>query len=232
MSKPWIIANWKMNGTAAQVREAAEVWQSIESPSANLIFCPPVCWAHLVQAQAPNFYLGGQTCHSSASGPYTGHTSAAMLRELGCRYVLVGHSEQRPCNVRGALIQAHEHGLIPVWCVGHRSVSSPGFDYIEECEHLTRTIELERPPFTDGYMIAYEPLSAIGTGKPMDPDVVKVIVNHIKKLCQVPVLYGGSVNADNAHHFLQISDGVLVGGMSMDVPAMSSLMRLPLVTPA
>lgn len=223
MKNPWIIANWKMNGTADQVRAAAEDWQSIPT-KASLIFCPPVCFAHLVDVHASHFHLGGQTCHEAASGAYTGHTSAAMLQELGCGYVLVGHSEQRPCNVRGALIQARSHGLTPIWCVGHRSTIPPKFDYIEECEHLTRTIELERPPFSDGYMLAYEPLSAIGTGNPMDPDVVKVIVDHLRRLCPVPVLYGGSVNTSNVDEFLSVSDGVLIGGMSLDVLAMSALL--------
>lgn len=223
MKQKWIIANWKMNGTAEQVRMASDAWQSVAS-SANVIFCPPVGFAHVVKVTAPHFYLGGQTCHSAAFGPYTGHTSAAMLKELGCRYVLVGHSEQRPCDVRGALIAVHEQGLIPIWCVGHR-VSIPSvFDYIEECEHLARTIDLEKPPFSE-YILAYEPLAAIGTGKPMDPDVVKVIVEHLQRLCGVPVLYGGSVNATNVDSFLAVSDGVLMGGMSLDVLAMQEILR-------
>lgn len=224
MTQPWIVANWKMNGTGAQVFEAAETWQTTPT-SANVVFCPPIALAHQVKISDSHFYLGGQTCHASASGAYTGHTSARMLKELGCTHVLVGHSEQRPCNVKGALMMAQEQGLIPIWCVGHRTSTPSTFDYIEECEHLSHTIMLERPDYLNHYMVAYEPLSAIGTGKPMNVDAANIIIQNIKKTCPVPVLYGGSVNAANIQDFLKISDGVLIGGMSLDIQEMKNILK-------
>lgn len=226
---PWIVANWKMNGTADQVTLAAKTWQQQEL-SCRLIFCPPVCWAHRVETVQPNFYLGGQTCYSEASGAYTGHVSASMLKELGCTHTLVGHSEQRASgqqsqNVQKALTQAQQNGLTPIWCVGHRQPPLPAFDINEECDYITQTLHQERP--VGGiYMIAYEPISAIGTGKPLPPEHAAKIVRHIKTVCgDVSVLYGGSVSVDNIHAFLNVSDGVLIGSMSLNIDVMDILIR-------
>lgn len=224
-NEKYIIANWKMNGTKAKVLEALETWEKVETKH-RFIFCPPICWAHLKQSDS-QIKLGAQACHHKENGAYTGYISPLMLQELNCSYVLVGHSEQRPCPTQAILKAAYKHDIKPIWCIGHRESLPSAFNVEEEIQYLGEVLRTEKPDFDD-YIIAYEPLSAIGTGKPLETRYIKQIIDHLKSSFRIkqPILYGGSVNLENAKEVLDITDGILLGSASLDIELMCEILRI------
>ena len=174
--------------------------------------------------------LGAQDCHEKISGAFTGNVSAAMLVELGCEYVLVGHSERRQYQFETNSIVAQKaqaalaHGITPVICIGetlNQRETQQTFNVL--AEQLQALFEVLTPEQLVSCIIAYEPVWAIGTGvsatASQAEEVHKFISEQIEQTCSVnvPILYGGSVtNTNAAELFAQPNiSGALVGGASL-----------------
>jgi len=248
MRTPLVIGNWKMNGTVAEARLlATAVRDGLKRPKATEIaVCPPFTALAAVSeivAGSP-IGLGAQNCHAEPSGAHTGEIAPPMLVELGCRLVLLGHSERRKemgesdeqinHKVTGALA----HRLTPVLCVGETGE--------ERRQGLTfTTVEGQLRAGLAGLdgasiariVVAYEPVWAIGTGLNATPaqaaevhGYIRGIVSELasKEIAQsVRILYGGSVKADNADALMAEAeiDGALVGGASLNAPAFIAIVR-------
>ncbi len=228
----YIFGNWKMNlsrseavALATSLREAASGGRV--SAQALLAVFPPNCWLDAVSEalrDSPVEY-GGQHCHSSIKGMFTGETSPAMIAELGAKWCLVGHSERRrtfgesvlECAARCA--GAVNAGLQPVICVGESGTEqNEGHTVKIVLEQLKPCLAALSP--TAKPLIAYEPVWSIGTGKlPTNGQIAEVTAMlRAETGEQIPVLYGGSVTPDNARELSQIPgvSGFLVGGSSLD----------------
>jgi triosephosphate isomerase len=215
-----IVANWKMNGSKAFVEE---FFRNFSKKSHNqVIFCPPMPYLTTVKDHIP--LIGGQDCSLYESGAYTGETSASMLADAGCQYVILGHSERRQHHretnetVRLKTEQAQKSGLIPIICIGEsKEVRDSGNATNFVLQQLSESL----PKNTQApYYIAYEPVWAIGTGLTANNDDIIEIHQAIHDTlpdASTPILYGGSVNKANAHTILSLPhvDGILVGGASL-----------------
>lgn len=220
-----------MNGVGAEALTLAmAVRDGAEGLGCDLLVCPPATVLSRVAAALAGgpVMVGGQDCHAEPSGPHTGDVSAAMLREAGAGWVIVGHSERRADHdesdtlVRRKAVAAAASGLVPIICVGET-----------EPQRLTGNAELivaaqvngSVPPGFAG-VVAYEPVWAIGTGRtPTEADVAEMhrVIREQLVSCMGPaglgirILYGGSVKPGNAAGLLRVSGvgGALVGGASL-----------------
>lgn len=227
----WVIANWKMNLTWDKAQELMQGYRSLKTPH-PLIVCPPYPWLmslHTMIQDSPHVSLGAQDCHTHERGAFTGGVSAAMIRECGCSYVLIGHSERRlyagdtETILNAKIARALDAELTPILCVGEQTPE-------EEPEALKAQLNiLENTSATTPLMIAYEPVWAIGTGRTPTPDEITHKLNLLRSWFRdhhrpvPPLLYGGSVNTTNAASFQAVCDGLLVGGASLDLPPFRAL---------
>lgn len=230
-----IAGNWKMNGSLASAKELlGELVSNLEgkNPSFEMVVCPPdILISEALSLTASSIIkVGGQDCHEKESGAYTGNTSPLMLKDAGCEYVILGHSERRQYHsetdelVAEKARAAHAAGLKAIICVGELEAQrEAGEQNVVVCDQLSKAI-----PSTanaENTVIAYEPVWAIGTGKTASAQDVKdmheVIRNKIQDQMadadKVSLLYGGSVKPANASEILNTEnvDGVLVGGASL-----------------
>lgn len=210
-----MVANWKMNHGIAETTEFLKTLKTAGWPGdREVVICPPFTVLHLF-GDVPH---GGQNMHWEEAGAFTGEISPVLLKDLGCTYVIVGHSERRQYfgetneTVSKKVVAALTHDLIPIVCV--RSV-----------EEITPAL-VGKP-----LVIAYEPVWAIGTGNAATPEHAQEVHTAIRQLVgdAVRILYGGSVNEANASALLAQPDvdGLLVGGASLDV---TSFLRLFVVS--
>ncbi|GGD75616.1 triose-phosphate isomerase [Lacimicrobium alkaliphilum] len=229
--RPIVAGNWKMNGNLALVKTMQQSISSIELDNVDIVVCPPAVYINAFDA--PDLLTGAQDISLFEAGAHTGDISAGMFAELGCQFVIVGHSERRTDHsesnelVAKKASAALEQGLTPIVCVGEPlQVREAGqvFDYVaEQLDAVISTIGVER---LSELVIAYEPVWAIGTGQSATPeqaqDVHRFIREHLAKAdseagMRIRILYGGSVNARNASAlFAQADvDGGLIGGASL-----------------
>lgn len=248
MRKTLIAGNWKMHGSRAQTSAllTAIAQQASHYPHSEILVCPT--FAYLAQAHdliaSTSIKLGAQNLYLGAQGAYTGEISGAMLVDLGCEYVIVGHSERRAIFHEDLTLVAHkfkaalEAGLKPILCVGETRAereSGKTEDIIrEQIDSVLHTIghAAFQQAFAQGAVIAYEPVWAIGTGLTATPEQAQIVHAFIRqRLAQnkvdlvdtIRILYGGSMKPDNAAALLAMPDidGGLIGGASLD--AMSFL---------
>lgn len=222
----WLIANWKMNGTKDLVREFCTALADTPS-SVNIVLCPP--FPLLGSAPKGRVALGAQNCHHKSEGAFTGEVSAKALKEIGCTHVIVGHSERREqAGETDALVLekaqvAIAAGLTPIICVGEKE----GQDVAKV---LTSQLAGLKKLKAGSYLIAYEPVWAIGSGK--TPGTAEISAAHrlIKTALGsgTPVLYGGSVKSNNLREILRISEvaGALIGGASLDSSGMREMVKI------
>ena len=219
-----IVANWKMNGNKDSVRE----WfSSLSTSKGHIVFCPPFPLIDMASQIAPeHVHVGAQDCHYEGHGAFTGFTSPVLLKEMGCRYVILGHSERRFMEsneeVQKKAASAQKVGLIPIICVGESR------EMREKGQHLSFVKEQVRvctKGLEDGFLLAYEPLWAIGTGEVCHVKDIAEMHGMMKTLSKANVLYGGSVKPDNAKDILSLVDvdGLLVGGASLDVMSFNQI---------
>ncbi|WP_422060964.1 triose-phosphate isomerase [Sphingopyxis sp.] len=231
--RKYVVGNWKMNGTKAALDEAQAIFAATKDHDAvDVALCPPFTLIGPMIAAAPGAAVGGQDCHSAASGAFTGSVAAPMLADIGASLVIVGHSERREgCGESDAEVKAKAEaaltaGLSVILCVGEpRGVRESGgaIDYV--LAQIAGSLPAEFDP--SRLAIAYEPIWAIGTGLVPTVDDVAAMHGAIReKLGQqagagaaegMRILYGGSVNAENAAELLDAGDvdGALVGGASL-----------------
>lgn len=220
---PYLVANWKMNGTALFTRDLlAQLHHAPALQTVQVIICPPAPYLSLaaVQLMDTGYHLGAQDCAAADPGAYTGQIAAAMLKDVGCTYVIVGHSEcraqqgQTSSQVRAKAEAAIAAGLLPIICVGESLLErETGQTLAVIAQQLKESL-----PQAGAYLVAYEPVWAIGTGKVPTADQIKEVHACIHETAHAQaVLYGGSVNEKNACELKDIPgvDGFLVGGASM-----------------
>jgi triosephosphate isomerase len=230
--RPLVAGNWKMNGLMASAGELeAIIAGARDLPNADFLICPPATlvarFAEL--ARGSRVTIGGQDCHAEPAGAYTGDIAAEMLKDAGAGAVIVGHSERRRYHgetdamVRGKALAARRAGLLAIVCVGEtRAERDAG-----KTHRIVRAqLDGSLPDGLADFVIAYEPVWAIGTGvTPTQSDVAdmhRFIRENLRARYGgagqgVRILYGGSVNPGNAKELLGIDnvDGALIGGASL-----------------
>ena len=237
MRRKLVAANWKMHGSSALTATLLGALVAEPPPCEVVVFPPFPYLPQAVQLAFGAVGVGTQDLSAHAQGAYTGEVSAAMLHEVGARWVLVGHSERRQYHhesdvlIAAKLQRALENGLTPVLCVG---------ETLDEHErgNTERVIasQLQTPLQVlggglAGVVIAYEPIWAIGTGENCDMAeanrVMGIIRESVAALADVPILYGGSMKADNVAAYMEQThiNGGLVGGASLDPDGFATLIR-------
>lgn len=230
--RKYIVGNWKMNGTSADLPEIVAIAAMAGSyQTADTAICVPATLVNRAAMALPGFPIGGQDCHMAASGAHTGCVSAAMLVDAGAKLTIVGHSERRAAqhehdaHIRAKAEAAHAVRLNVIVCIGETLQER------DAGQALSVTLgQLERslPDTSDGswLSVAYEPVWAIGTGRiPEESDVAEMHAAIRKQLVSrfgeagqdIHILYGGSMTGDNAAMLLAIPDvdGGLIGGASL-----------------
>ncbi|MBI1778855.1 MAG: triose-phosphate isomerase [Proteobacteria bacterium] len=240
-----IVANWKMNGLGsdgiALAGGLADRKRAAPDLAAEIVLCPPATLISLVGGRlgSSGIGLGGQDCHAEPAGAFTGDVSAPMLADLGCRWVILGHSERRVGHgetdavVRSKVTAAHATGLTAIVCVGESAAEREAGTALAVVDAQLGG-SLPEGSRADNTVIAYEPIWAIGTGRtPTNDDVARVHAYIIDRLTRRPrgdrlrVLYGGSVKAGNAAELLAIPGvaGALVGGASLKLDEFWAICR-------
>jgi triosephosphate isomerase len=235
MKKKLIAGNWKMNGSlAANVALVEGLLAGSEPNSCEVVICVPSAYLAQVQALLAGsraISLGAQDVSAHESGAYTGEVSAAMLREFGVRYVIVGHSERRQYHgetdaaVAAKTQRALAAGLTPIVCVGETLAEREGGRTEEVVKRQLAAVIHANGHCISEIVVAYEPVWAIGTGKTATPeqaqDVHAVLRAQLKaasdRADRIRILYGGSMNPANAKQLLAQPDidGGLIGGASL-----------------
>ncbi|MDJ0387262.1 triose-phosphate isomerase [Roseomonas sp. E05] len=228
-----IAGNWKMHGTLAEATALAQGVAAGAGGAAELLVCPP--FPHLAAVKmamvGSAVGLGAQDCHAKAKGPHTGDVSAAMLKDVGASYVILGHSERRADHgesdaaVKAKAEAALAEGLTPIVCVGESEAQRLAGD-AEPVVAGQLAGSLPEGFGAAGGVVAYEPVWAIGTGRtPTDEDIAAMHARIRAELVRafgaagegLRILYGGSVKPSNAKAILALPhvDGALVGGASL-----------------
>lgn len=237
MRKPFIAGNWKMFKTIREAKEFAEEFKAIHTPSDVLVaVCAPYTQlAALSDAfRGTGIKVGAQNMHFAENGAYTGEISAAMLKEVGADYCIIGHSERRQYfnetdeTVNKKLHAAFAAGILPILCVGEVLAERDAGEALAVVERQTKAaLEGLTAAQVDALTIAYEPVWAIGTGRTATPEQANEMCGHIRDVVtglfgedtadRVVIQYGGSVKPDNATELMDMDeiDGALVGGASL-----------------
>jgi triosephosphate isomerase len=246
MRRPVFAANWKMNLGPSQARAfiAAFTARWTQHTDRTVIFFPPaVSITTVVHALGSRRDLatGVQNISTEEKGAFTGETSAPMAKDAGATYALVGHSERRHVfgendeQMAKKCVVAARSGLVPLLCVGELLAErEAGTTNDVVLRQLRAGISGLGTDVVASMAIAYEPVWAIGTGKTATPEDAALVHAEIRRELaakigdqarEVPILYGGSVNAGNAKALLSADDvdGLLVGGASMDVDGWASI---------
>ena len=228
----YIIANWKMNGSEKSISLVKSIEKHLLKKRKNfpiIVICPPfTSLSRLIKQSKNSIKFGAQDVHYSDSGAFTGSISAPMLKELGVKYVIIGHSERRQYQKESILELSKKinsslsKNLKVIFCIGEK---------LEEIKNRSAVLKKQLTSLPSKFLskniiIAYEPVWAIGTGK--TPTVSEINNIHIsirkmlyrkvgKEALSISILYGGSVNSNNSQEILNLSDvdGALVGGASL-----------------
>ncbi|MCR4304783.1 MAG: triose-phosphate isomerase [Gallionella sp.] len=237
MRRKLVAGNWKMHGAFAQNAMLLDALRSGTASISNVDCAVCVPFPYLFQAQqklsGSAVRWGAQDVHQMDKGAYTGEVSAAMLRDFGCSYVIVGHSERRAYYAESShlvaekFLAAQQAGIIPVLCVGETlEQREKGITEDIVAEQLDALIQLGGVQALRNAVVAYEPVWAIGTGKTATAAQAQAVHKFIRQrvashdgqiatgLC---ILYGGSVKANNAAELFAMPDidGGLIGGASL-----------------
>lgn len=205
-----IIANWKSNKTAATAIEWSQQFNVEIKDSVEIVVAPSYHLVTVVREHLPeNVHLAAQDVSSFPMGSYTGAVNAQQLKDMNVTHCIVGHSERRKYfhethqDIAAKISQLVTNNIAPILCLDE--------DYIEE---QADALESKNIP---NLIVAYEPLSAIGSGNNAPVDQVTRVVEKIHQVYgDVPVIYGGSVDERSVNEYLLVSDGVLVGGASLE----------------
>jgi triosephosphate isomerase len=248
MRIPVIAGNWKMNKTIVEsialVKELKDFVHKIEG--VNIIICPPFTslWVVKEIVNKTNIHLGAQNMHWETKGAFTGEISPSMLKDGGCEYVILGHSERRKYfkesseEVAKKTKAAFAFNLIPIVCVGENLEEKEDgkTKHIIEEEIKALFSEIDST-LAKRMIIAYEPIWAIGTGRSSNSQDANSIIKFIRGLFsseygnkvaeQIRILYGGSVNSKNIGEYINESDidGALVGGASLNALSFSQIVK-------
>jgi triosephosphate isomerase len=241
-----VAGNWKMHGSQAMVRGILPVLAAeLRSVELDVVVCPPFPYLSMVVecASGSVVAVGAQDLHPAASGAHTGEVSGQMLRDVGCEWVIIGHSERRADSGETDAIVARkvnaalDVGLTPIVCVGEtREQRESGRTFDVVATQLASVLECAGPERLRSLVLAYEPVWAIGTGLTASPEQAQEV--HLRVRQQVEafapgaesamrVVYGGSVKAANASALFAMPDidGGLIGGASLDAGEFAAICR-------
>lgn len=247
MRQKIIMGNWKMNGRLTQIiplihdllKVCSEKTASQTAVLVPSIYLPEV--SKLLTGRSLGF--GAQNVFPKDAGPYTGEISGPMLADYHCRYVLVGHSERRQLFhedekfIAEKFHHVKEHDMIPVLCVGETAEErDQGKMEQKLTQQLSAVFALNNADNLKNCIIAYEPVWAIGTGKNATPEQAQLAHAFIRQFLsqysphdaqQIPIIYGGSVNASNARGLFAMADvdGGLIGGASLDAKQFGEIVK-------
>lgn len=238
-----VVANWKMNMTLKTIVSFIQNF-NVKNGQGEVVLCPPDPYLYPVRSLLKESNLscsvGAQNVHWQDMGAYTGDVSAEQLSDIGCKYIIIGHSERRMSGETNDMVnkkvdQALKYNLIPIVCVGESK---------EERDNQ-RTSDVVRDQVLAAFsgiknlsqiVIAYEPIWAIGTGESASPEQAQGVHELIRSTLfeqygdiatQIPILYGGSVKPSNVNKLSSMKDidGVLVGGASLNADDFSTITR-------
>jgi triosephosphate isomerase len=243
-----VAANWKMYKTVSEALRFVEDLQAQTGPCEDreVVIAPPFTALSAVAGvlRQKGFALAAQNCHWEEQGAFTGEVSVGMLREVGCRYVIVGHSERRQLFgetddvIQKKVAAVFRQGLIPIVCMGEtlpQREAGQTFDVV--VRHLTRAVEGISSDQAGQLVIAYEPVWAIGTGKTASPAQAQEVHGFLRERYaalfdktianQIRMVYGGSVKTENVDVLMAQPDidGLLVGGASLDVASFRRIVQ-------
>lgn len=238
--RPLIAGNWKMNGlTEDSAALARALRQGLGDAAPEVLVCPPATQIAAVAAilEGCGIGVGGQDCHPKHLGPHTGEISAVMLRDVGARFVILGHSERRADQgetdalIASKVVAAVAAGLIPIVCVGETGAErEAGIQETVVGRQLAGSL-----PAEFAGVVAYEPVWAIGTGRvPTKADIAAMhafirgeLIRAQPEGADLRILYGGSVKPGNAAEILAIPEvgGALVGGASLVAEEFLAIIR-------
>jgi len=242
--RPCVAANWKMFKTRAQAAAFIEAYRKEPGTgTCRTVICTPFTALETAGKllAGSGVALGAQDVYWEAEGAFTGEVSTGMLKDAGCTYVIIGHSERRKLFgdtdevVNKKVKAALKEGLIPIFCVGEQLGDRDGGKTEQVIwGQLTRGLDGLTPDELARLVIAYEPVWAIGTGRVATPEQAQAVHAFIRGYLKsiqagveavVPVLYGGSVKPDNIAQLLREPDvdGALVGGASLDPKSFAAL---------
>ncbi len=232
-----VAGNWKMHKTVSETESyIREFLRLVEHPEGReILLCPPFTSLYTAGQllKGSGVKLGAQNCHYEKEGAFTGEVSITMLKELGCEYVILGHSERRHIFgeddelINRKVIACLEEGIRPILCVGERLEDREAGMTFKVVETQIRLALSGVESHTDEVDIAYEPVWAIGTGVAATVEDVVSVHRFIKELLgeinpfnkgKTRILYGGSVKPHNAGEFMRHDEvgGLLVGGASLE----------------
>jgi triosephosphate isomerase len=247
-----VAGNWKMNGTLESIGELLEgiLQQAGQTGDTEIAVCPPFVYVSTVaeRLRGTTVAVGGQDCSPHDGGAYTGEIAASMLRELGCSYLIVGHSERRQYHAESDQLiarkfaKALEHGLTPILCVGETLAEREAGETENVVgRQLAAVLAASGAGAFRHAVIAYEPVWAIGTGRNATPEQAQAVHAFIRGQVAgqdagasqaVRILYGGSVKGGNAGELLVQPDidGGLVGGASLNAAEFMTICRAAATT--
>ena len=231
-----VIANWKLNGSSAFIRE---YFKNIKFSRSNfedncVIVCPPIPFIKHIESK--QLFKGSQDCSEFSEGAFTGEISARMIKEIGCKFCIIGHSERRTLfkesneTILKKIRNCINNNLIPILCVGE-SLEEKDQNLTKEVlneqikKNLMKNINLKK------LIIAYEPLWSIGTGKIPSLDDISEIHSYIKESIfsknNIKIVYGGSVKSSNYKEIINLDevDGLLVGGASLNIDEFNKIIE-------
>ena len=234
--RPLIAGNWKMHGDMDWIDKPGEfkaLMPVAEREHLDVLICPPSVFIASMAASCfeANIHLGAQNCHTAESGAHTGEVSAGMVKSAGASFVIVGHSERRAsgetdANVAAKAMAAVKQGLTPIICVGESlDIRKAG----DAESVVSAQIKASVPEGLTDYVLAYEPIWAIGTGMTATADDIKAMHAVIREIVgpSVRILYGGSVKPANAKEILGTKNvnGALIGGASLEMESLAAIAR-------
>ncbi|GFN22719.1 MAG: triose-phosphate isomerase [Thermoanaerobacteraceae bacterium] len=238
MRRPIIAGNWKMHKTSAEARRLiTDLKQLVGGAQVEVVVCPPftALAAAVAAAAGSNISVGAQDIFWEDEGAYTGEISGPMLKELGCRYCIIGHSERRQyfgetnATVKKKVQAAFRSELTPIVCVGETLAEREAGQTLEVCRRqVEEGLGDLTPEQVARLVVAYEPVWAIGTGKNATGEDAQEAIGYIRERLaamygreaadKCRIQYGGSVKPENIAEFMARPDidGALVGGASLD----------------
>ncbi len=236
--KPLIVANWKMNPT--NQKEAGRLFNSLKRglknvSKAEVVICPPFVYLGGLKIKDLSFKLGAQNCSWQEKGAFTGEISPHMLKDLGMKYVIVGHSERRKIFQESDQMAAEKLkavlklNLIPILCIGETGEQRKEGETFKVLEkEIKNGLKGILKSQIGKVVVAYEPIWAIGTKNPCSSDDALTVTLFIRKVISqifgkkagknIKILYGGSANSQNSRDYLKEEgiNGLLVGGASLN----------------
>jgi triosephosphate isomerase len=244
---PMIAGNWKMNKTVAEAEAFVQALlpRVATAGGAEIVVCPPFLALQAVvdSVRGSQVEVYAQTMHEEDTGAFTGEVSAPMLAEIDVAGVILGHSERRELfaetdeALRRKVPKALDAGLVPLLCVGETEDEREGGEMEAKLRRQVQEDLADVPrERLAGVVVAYEPIWAIGTGRPATPDQAQEAIAFIRGVVaeldadaagRIRILYGGSVKPDNAAELLALPDvdGALAGGASLDPASFAALVE-------